>query len=95
MIISFSDRAVICGRALKRLQNHFEVRPSGRHCRQLLHHLFRGACIDPRLYEQLVFVALNNIGSKFSFLCKEELKIYIQNRRDALKKNPSCPLPLP
>ena len=95
MIITYTERAVICGRALKRLQNHFEVRPSGRHCRQLLHHLFRGACIDPRLYEQLVGIMLNNIGSKFSFLCREELKIYIQNRRDALKKNPSKPLPLP
>ena len=95
MIITYTERAVICGRALKRLQNHFEVRPTAMHCRQLLHHLFHGAYIEPRFYNQLVGIMLNNVGSKFSFLCSEELKIYIQNRRDALKKNPSKPLPLP
>ena len=77
------------------IENHVHVLVIPRRSAFPTAEYFRGACIDPRLYEQLVSIMLNNIGSKFFSLCSEELRIYIQNRRDALKKNPSKPLPLP
>jgi len=97
MIITYTERAIILARALKRLSLHFEVRPSFAHCSRLMHKLLRGSAyaVPFDLYNRLVHIAYDNINAHFAVLCKEELKIYIQNRCAALKENPSRPLPLP